>query len=228
MVRSGAADRDADDGAAPDGRRPTAGAAAPAPGSRLPTPDSLPSSWVERFAHLVPAGARVLDVACGGGRHARYFAGRGCRVNAVDRDAALADGFADLPAVRFLAADLEGGPWPYPGTRFDAIVVTRYLHRPLFPLLAESVAAGGVLLYETFAQGHARYGRPSNPDFLLRPRELLEAFGATLHVLAYEDGVAHAGSPARLQRLCAVRADPEEHARLALDPAQRGPDAPGR
>jgi SAM-dependent methyltransferase len=210
----------------------------PSPGRQRPLAEATvtvaggdvfaPSPWIVRFAHLVPAGSRVLDLACGGGRHARYFAQRGCRVDAVDRDAAVGTRFADLPSVRFLAADLESGPWPYPGERFDAVVVTRYLHRPLLPLLAQAVADGGVLLYETFAQGNARYGRPSNPDFLLRPRELLEAFGTTLHVLAYEDGVVARPSPARLQRLCAVRAGTDDHARLALDPMQAGAEAAGR
>jgi len=181
-------------------------------------PDT-PSPWVQRFAPLAARGANVLDVACGGGRHARLFARRGCIVDAVDRDPSCGEALAGEPNVRFLAADLEGGPWPYGARRFDAIVVANYLHRPLFPRLAASLADGGVLIYETFAVGNERYGRPSNPDFLLRPRELLDVFGAQLHVLAFEDGVVGAPRLARIQRLCAVRASPDAHERLRLDAA---------
>lgn len=181
-------------------------------------PDT-PSPWVQRFAPLAARGANVLDVACGGGRHARLFARRGCIVDAVDRDPSCGEALAGEPNVRFLAADLEGGPWPYGERRFDAIVVANYLHRPLFPRLAASLADGGVLIYETFAVGNERYGRPSNPDFLLRPRELLDVFGAQLHVLAFEDGVVGAPRLARIQRLCAVRASPDAHERLRLDAA---------
>jgi SAM-dependent methyltransferase len=161
-----------------------------------------PSPWVMRWAHLVAPGARVLDVACGGGRHARYLATRGARVDAVDRDAMAGAGLAAVAGVRFLAADLEAGPWPYASRSFDAIVVTNYLHRPLFPRLFEVLAVDGVLIYETFAEGNARFGRPSNPDFLLAPGELLRHC-ATLHVLAYEDGVIAQPRAARVQRICA-------------------------
>lgn len=177
-----------------------------------------PSPWVMRWAHLVAPGARVLDVACGGGRHARFFAGRGAQVDAVDRDAAAGATLADA-GVRFLAADLEGGPWPYPGRRFDAIVVTNYLHRPLFAALLAALESDGVLIYETFAQGNARFGRPSNPDFLLAPGELLQRC-AGLHVLAYEDGVIAQPRPARVQRICA-RARGADNADGGGDDAQR-------
>lgn len=163
-----------------------------------------PSPWVARFAHLVAPGARVLDVACGGGRHARFFAGRGAQVDAVDRDPSCAAALADLPSVRFLAADIEAGPWPFAGQRFDAVVVTNYLHRPLFGALRDSVADGGVVLYETFARGNEAFGKPSNPAFLLQQGELLDAF-AGLFVVAYEDGLVAAPRPARIQRLCARR-----------------------
>lgn len=181
-------------------------------------PDA-PSPWVQRFAPLVAQGANVLDVGCGNGRHAKLFARRGCIVDAVDRDRACGELLADEPNIRFLAADLEAGTWPYAGRRFDAIVVVNYLHRPLFAQLVASLAEGGVLIYETFAVGNERYGRPSNPDFLLRPRELLDAFGAQLHVLAFEDGVVDEPRPARIQRLCGVRACTDAHERLRLDAA---------
>src|SRR5437764_6009304 len=131
------------------------------------------SPWVRRWSHLVPSGANVLDVACGSGRHVRWFAERGCRVTGVDRDAealALLAGVAQT-----VVADIEHGPWPLPGQRFDAVVVTNYLWRPLLPLIVDSVADGGVLIYETFALGNETVGKPSNPDFLLRPGELLQA-----------------------------------------------------
>lgn len=143
------------------------------------------SDWVQRWSHLVPPGGTVLDVACGTGRHVHWFAGRGHRVTAVDRDAAL---LAPLSGkAETVAADLEAGPWPLADRRFDAIVVTHYLWRPLLPVLVSRLAVGGLLLYETFAEGQHTVGRPSNPDFLLRSGELLEA-AAGLHVVAYEHG----------------------------------------
>ena len=156
-----------------------------------------PSPWVMRWAPLVPAGP-VLDVASGAGRHARYFATRGLDVVAVDRDD------QSIPDVHFVCADLEdGSPWPFAGQRFGAIVVANYLFRPLFPVLAEALSVGGVLIYETFMLGNERYGKPSNPNFLLRPGELLEAF-RTLTVVAFEQGTT---GKAVIQRICAVRAD---------------------
>jgi SAM-dependent methyltransferase len=158
------------------------------------------SSWVTRWAELVDRGP-VLDVAAGGGRHAILFAERGLEVLGVDREP------LSVPGVRFVQADLEdGSPWPFHGIRFAAIVVTNYLHRPLFPILAESLAEGGVLIYETFMAGNERYGRPSNPAFLLRPGELLEAFRA-LTPIAFEQGYVEKPKPAMIQRLCARLGD---------------------
>ena len=160
-----------------------------------------PSPWVQRWSHLVPAGASVLDVACGSGRHVRWFAARACHVTGVDRDAAA---LAELHAVADLhVADIEAAPWPLPGRRFDAVVVTNYLWRPLMPTLVASVADAGVMIYETFSLGNETVGKPSNPDFLLRPGELL-ALAAGLRVVAYEDGFLD--TPERfVQRLVAVR-----------------------
>ena len=162
---------------------------------------SSPSAWVQRWSHLVPAGGTVLDVACGSGRHVRWFADRGHHVTGVDRDAAA---LADLALIAEVhVADIEGGPWPFDGRRFDAVIVTNYLWRELLPVLVASVAEGGVLIYETFAAGNASVGKPSNPQFLLRPGELLSVAQA-LRVVAYEDGFLDA--PARyVQRLAAVR-----------------------
>jgi SAM-dependent methyltransferase len=157
-----------------------------------------PSPWVVRWAPLLTRG-RVLDVACGGGRHARYLAQLGHDVTGIDRDP------PELPGVRCLRADLEdGGPWPLPGERFDGIVVANYLHRPLLAALAGALAPGGLLLYETFMAGNERFGKPSNPAFLLRPGELWEAFGG-LQIIAFEQGRAGAPKPAMRQRLCARR-----------------------
>ncbi|MFZ3322390.1 MAG: class I SAM-dependent methyltransferase [Usitatibacter sp.] len=162
-----------------------------------------PSQWVARWAASIRPGGTVLDVAAGGGRHARWLARMGFEVDAVDRDFSA---FDDAPAnVRLLEADIESGPWPYEGRRFDAIVVTNYLHRPLLPRLAESLEAGGLLVYETFAQGNERFGKPSNPAFLLAPGELLQAVRGRLRVLAYEDLVVGEPRPAAIQRIAARR-----------------------
>ncbi len=172
-----------------------------------------PSPWLVRWAHLIAPGARVLDLACGHGRHARWLAARGAHVTAVDRDAAALATMAALTGVTTLIADLEGAPWPFaPGETFDAVVVTNYLHRPLFNAIAASVAPGGVLIYETFAHGNERYGKPSNPLFLLAPGELLAVAGeAGLRVAGFEDVTLPAPRAACVQRLCATRAAPGEN-----------------
>jgi SAM-dependent methyltransferase len=157
----------------------------------------LASEWVRRWAALVTRGP-VLDLASGGGRHAIYFAQRGLRVVAVDREPQA------IPGVDFVQADLEGAPWPFAGWQFAAIVVTNYLHRPLLPLIEQALEEGGVLIYETFMAGNERFGRPSNPAFLLKPGELLSAFAA-LTPIAFEQGCVEEPKPAMVQRLCARR-----------------------
>jgi SAM-dependent methyltransferase len=157
------------------------------------------SEWVVRWAPLVERGP-VLDLACGAGRHAMLFAERGFEVVAVDKSDQVLPG-----AIRFVKADLEdGSPWPFAGQRFAGIVVTNYLYRPLLRTLMESLAEGGVLIYETFMAGNERYGKPSNPDFLLRPGELLQAFGA-LTVAAFEQGTVERPKKAVIQRICVIR-----------------------
>ena len=163
-----------------------------------------PSPWIVRFAPLVASGARVLDLASGHGRQARYFASRGARVLAVDRDAAALATLGDAPGIETRVFDLEAGAWPFAAERFDAIVAVHYLHRSLFPHLLASLAADGVVLYETFAAGNAAYGKPSNPDFLLAPGELLEFARGRLSVIAFEQGVVEGDHPAVIQRLAAV------------------------
>jgi SAM-dependent methyltransferase len=170
-------------------------------------PGQPPSAWIVRCATLIPAGARVLDLACGRGRHARWFAGRGCRVLAVDRDNDALASMAGFPSIETAAADIESGEWPFVGERFDAIVVTNYLHRPLFPHLLAALASDGTLLYETFARGNEAYGRPSNPAFLLEPGELLRAVHGCLQVVAFEEGRnVDGGRPAVVQRVAAIGA----------------------
>lgn len=166
------------------------------------------SAWVQRWSHLVPAGGRVLDVACGAGRHLRWFAGLGHPVTGVDRDPAAIAAAAGTGHV--IQADIENGPWPFEGQRFDAVVVTNYLWRALLPVIVDSVAAGGVLIYETFATGNESVGKPTRPDFLLRPGELLQAC-AGLHVVAYENGFCD--HPERfVQRIAALRKRPSDDA----------------
>jgi SAM-dependent methyltransferase len=164
------------------------------------------SPWVTRFGVELAPGGAVLDVACGGGRHTRWFADRGHAVTAVDRDlGGVADLTAD-PRIELVERDLEdGSPWPFPSERFAGVVVTNYLNRPILPLLVDAVADGGWLLYETFAVGNERYGRPTNPDFLLQPGELLDAVRGALRVVAYEDVVVQQPRPAAVQRLAATR-----------------------
>jgi SAM-dependent methyltransferase len=171
------------------------------------------SPWVARLAHLVPAGASVLDVACGAGRHAAYFAQRGHTVTGVDNSQTAIDSArAQLPeSARLLVADIENKPWPFLNDRgvpeqFGAVVVTNYLWRALLPTLIASLSPGGVLMYETFAHGNASVGKPSRPDFLLQPGELLRACSG-LRVVAFEDGFVSA--PERfVQRIVAVRETP--------------------
>ncbi len=168
-----------------------------------------PSAWVQRWSSLLEPGATVLDLACGHGRHMRWFQSRGHAVLGVDRSVeALA---ASAPYGETLLADIENEPWPLTGRRFDAVVVTNYLWRPLVDAVRASLAEGGVLIWETFARGNETVGKPSNPDFLLQHGELL-AFASGLRVVAFEDGFMPA--PDRfVQRLAAVREAPSPTAR---------------
>lgn len=168
---------------------------------------SAPSVWVVRFADRIRPGGTVLDLACGAGRHTRFFLGRGHAVVAVDRDVS---GLADLEesaALKRVRADLEaGGPWPLGTREFAGVVVTNYLHRPILPCVVGAVAPAGILIYETFAVGNARFGRPSNPDFLLQPGELLAAVQGRLDMVAYENREVRSPRPGVIQRIAAVRA----------------------
>lgn len=176
-----------------------------------------PSAWVCRFAHLIAPGGAVLDLACGSGRHARFLAGLGYCVEAVDRDHAALAALATVAGVATRCTDLEGSPWPYATSRFDGIVVANYLHRPLIGNLLDALRPGGVLIYETFAAGNETFGRPSNPEFLLRQGELLQLVAGRLNVLAFEQGLVERPKPAVVQRICATRRGVED-CRLDLPP----------
>jgi SAM-dependent methyltransferase len=176
---------------------------APKSNKSEPHGPSTPSEWVARFAPLVTPGGSVLDLAAGRGRHARYFLERGNTVVALDRDVSRMADMADRAEV--IEADLEdGSPWPLGARRFDAVVVANYLYRPIFTDIRDALAPGGVLIYETFGAGNEAYGKPSNPDFLLQPGELLDLARGTLEVVAYECGlIERAAGPAVIQRICA-------------------------
>ena len=179
--------------------------------TRKPSQETA-SAWVQRWSHLVAPGGTVLDVACGYGRHLRWFAGHGHPVSGVDRAPEAIDSLAGLIAgarAQVVLADIENGPWPFMDDarprQFDAVVVTNYLWRPLLPTLVSSLAPAGVLIYETFARGNETVGKPSRPDFLLANGELLRLC-CGLRIVAYEDGFCE--HPARfVQRVAAVRAD---------------------
>lgn len=154
----------------------------------------------------IPATGAVLDLACGSGRHARWLAARGYAVHAVDCDAAAIAALAGVPGVEARQLDLEGDAWPLTGRHYTGIVVTNYLWRPRLPDLLALLAPGGVLIYETFMCGNETYGKPSNPDFLLRPGELREiAAAAGLREVAFEEGYTDRPKPAMRQAVCAVR-----------------------
>ncbi len=185
----------------------------------------LPSTWVRCWSHLVPHGGHVLDLASGRGRHANWFLDRQHPVTAVDRDAlALAQltakaASANASQLEVLQADLENAPWPLDGRTFDAVIVTNYLWRPLLARIVASVAPGGVLIYETFADGNAAFGRPARADFLLQPDELLRVC-ADMHTVAYEQGFLPA--PDRVvQRIAAVRL--RDNVPAAVQPLQAPP-----
>lgn len=184
----------------------------------------LPSAWVRRFLPLVKSGGLVLDLAAGTGRHVGLLLDHGFAVCAVDRDISALQPLVG-PGCEVRQIDLEtGGPWPL-GAGYDGIVVTNYLHRPLLPAIGRALAPGGVLVYETFARGNERFGRPRNPDFLLRPGELLEAF-AMLTPVAFEQGEVAAPRPAVIQRLAAVLRPLGRLPEPLLDTSR--PAAPGR
>jgi 2-polyprenyl-3-methyl-5-hydroxy-6-metoxy-1,4-benzoquinol methylase len=172
---------------------------------------SVPASdWVQAHASKIKAGGRVLDYACGSGRHTVWLAKQGFQVMAIDRDLAslqqIKSNHPDL-AIQTEAIDLETDVWPLEHSshlgQFDAVIVTNYLHRPSLQKLTNLLNSEGVLIYETFAIGNEAFGKPSNPDFLLTPNELL-GFASNMRILAYEDLTVTKPKPACVQRVCAV------------------------
>jgi SAM-dependent methyltransferase len=164
-----------------------------------------PSAWVVRWLGTLGPRRAVLDVACGAGRHARLAAARGFDVLAVDRDASALATLHDTAGIRTQLVDLEGARWPFLPASFDIVIVTNYLHRPLYGALAALLRPGGLLIYETFMIGNERHGRPSNPAFLLQSGELLGAFQTSLRTVAFEEGEVNAPKLAIVQRYVGVR-----------------------
>jgi SAM-dependent methyltransferase len=167
--------------------------------------NSIPSAWIQRHAGLIRQNGEVLDLACGNGRHVRYLASLGQRVTAVDIDVSRIPELCDQEQIEIIAADLEQDPWPFDNRKFDGVTVVNYLYRPHFPLLIEALRDGGVLIFDTFARGNEKFGRPKNPAFLLEPGELLTAFSPSLSIVAYEHGERSEPQRAVRQRLCAIK-----------------------
>jgi SAM-dependent methyltransferase len=169
----------------------------------VPDARGVPSTWIVQWAGLIAAGTTILDVAAGSGRHSRFFVERGHPVTAIDRDISA---LTSHPKIESIQADLEdGSPWPLSGRTFGAVIVTNYLHRPLFPEILDALAPAGVLLYETFMEGNERFGRPSRPEFLLKDGELLEIVRGRLSVIAYEARMISQPKMAMVQRIAARR-----------------------
>jgi SAM-dependent methyltransferase len=180
-----------------------------------------PSDWLLRWLHLLSPGRTALDLACGSGRHVRVLAGAGLQVTALDRNAAALAGLADVAGVDTVCADLESAAWPLAGRSFDLVLVTNYLWRPLFADIISAVDPGGLLIYETFALGQQTVGRPSRPEFLLRPGELLAAVQPTLQVLAFEDGWLPAQKAEHKAVLLAVQTADHAAEQLPAAPPRR-------
>ncbi len=162
------------------------------------------SAWVARWISQFAAREMILDVACGSGRHTQLLLDHSLRVVAVDVNISAMNSLEHRHNLELVQADLENEPWPFASAYFDGIVVTNYLHRPIFPDLVASLKPGGIFIYETFALGNGRFGRPSNPDFLLQPGELLRVVDGKARVIAYEDVYTESPKPALVQRICAV------------------------
>lgn len=175
-----------------------------------------PSDWVVEHTQLIRNGGRVLDLACGHGRHAIWLAAQGYQVDAVDRNAQALAGMHEITNINVIVADIECGEWPATEQKYDAIIVSRYLYRPILSILAQMLNVDGVLIYETFMVGNERYGKPSNPDYLLLQDELHSVYAPLLQIYAFEQGEVKGAVPAVMQRICAIKrpfADAVKHQR---------------
>ena len=184
-----------------------------------------PSPWVVRFASLIPQSGDILDLACGGGRHSRLALSLGYRVVAADCNILGLEDLRKQKSLEIVEIDLETANPFVPGgilhgRIFTGIIVTNYLHRLILSNLIGALADDGVLIYETFSGGNERYGHPRNPDYLLRPGELLETARKRLQVIAYENGLIQEPRMAVVQRLCAVNSSPDG---LATNPPYIAP-----
>lgn len=167
-----------------------------------------PSNWVTRFAPLIEAGGSVLDLACGNGRHSIYLASSGFSVTAVDRN--IPNISQNFKQIRWIETDLENGDKSLlENQHFMGVIVTNYLYRPLIPAIINALDDNGVLIYETFSLGNEQYGRPSNPDFLLKPGELLSLCSERLRIIAYEEGTIKDPKLSVKQRICAINGPAE-------------------
>lgn len=189
----------------------------------------MPASWIVHYSALIPSGGRVLDLACGSGRHSFFLADQGFKVVATDIDVSAITSLDSDHRLEILPADLEADSpehanWPFPSGSFDGIVVTNYLYRSHFPLLVDTLSNGGILIIETFAQGNERFGKPTNPQFLLKPGELLDAFSPMLNIVAYQHGIYQKPHLAVKQRLCA-RKGASQPVQLPTE-IRPGPDDP--
>lgn len=169
--------------------------------------NNTPSTWVTQHASFIAAGGKVLDLACGSGRHTVWLAKQGFQVDAIDRHSEALASIPSMENIQCILADIEDGTWPETPERYDGIVVTRYLYRPILTTLASMLKPGGVLIYETFMVGSERYGKPSNLDFLLHENELYDVYSPLLEIVAFESLVATGNQPAVIQRICAIKPD---------------------
>lgn len=164
-----------------------------------------PSPWIVKYAPLIPKSGRVLDLACGRGRHAIWLAMQGYQIDAIDHDEKAVSGMAGMDNINVFINDIEASAWPQSDLRYDGLIVSRYLYRPLLRTLAMLLNPGGVLIYETFMVGNERHGKPSNPHFLLQPNELLEIYSPLLNIISFEQREEQYPRPAVMQRICAAR-----------------------
>ena len=168
-----------------------------------PAIKNAPSDWVKQHIRIIPPKGTVLDLACGAGRHTRLLIETGRRVIALDYNIRQLEYLSGEDSLTIIRHNLEvKNSWPFNPLTFDGIIVTNYLYRPLYSCIIDALAVNGVLIYQTFAVGNEKYGRPRNPKYLLKEDELLEVFGKKLNVVDYSHGYIKKPSPAVIQSIC--------------------------